>query len=463
MSRGAARRGGLERGHRDRAPPDGAAVRDQRQRGARARRRGRIIARVAMFWDVTEERRTERQLRDVQRIQAVGTLAGGVAHEINNQMTAVSASAPSCCARWGPIIRSRPTCGSCCRRASGRRASASSCSPLPASRSPSPRLLDLPGDRGTSCDPVLQQLLGADKLLQHRAGVTGGRHGQRRPGRRCSRSSSTSWPTRAMPRRPAPRSASRSRTSRSTRRLPAPLGESRCTRGAMCRLSVADTGTRHGSRHARADLRSVLHHEGAWARAPGWGCRWCTAPCGATAATSWAHSAPGRGHHDGAVLAGVIRRGRASRGTGGERRFGAVSSGGWRRPAASSGGGGRVRWCARSPCARCRRKATASSRPAIGRGRGSGRLLERDAVRPDIARHGRHHAAAERPGAERCGAGALAGDGRALHVRPYRWGEVLERLVPPGAPFLQKPFAPEALAQPVGALRSRMRQSRPYA
>ena len=49
----------------------------------------RIIAGVAMFRDVTEERRVERQLRNAQRMQAVGTLAGGVAHEINNQMTAV--------------------------------------------------------------------------------------------------------------------------------------------------------------------------------------------------------------------------------------------------------------------------------------------------------------------------------------------------------------------------------------
>jgi signal transduction histidine kinase len=50
---------------------------------------GTIIAGVAMFWDVTAERRTERQLRDAERLQSVGTLAGGVAHEVNNQMTTV--------------------------------------------------------------------------------------------------------------------------------------------------------------------------------------------------------------------------------------------------------------------------------------------------------------------------------------------------------------------------------------
>ncbi len=50
---------------------------------------GEITAGVAILWDVTEERRRERQLRDAQRLQTVGTLAGGVAHEVNNQMTAV--------------------------------------------------------------------------------------------------------------------------------------------------------------------------------------------------------------------------------------------------------------------------------------------------------------------------------------------------------------------------------------
>ena len=50
---------------------------------------GRIAGGVVMFRDITAERRTEQQLQNAQRMQAVGTLAGGVAHEINNQMTAV--------------------------------------------------------------------------------------------------------------------------------------------------------------------------------------------------------------------------------------------------------------------------------------------------------------------------------------------------------------------------------------
>jgi signal transduction histidine kinase/CheY-like chemotaxis protein len=50
---------------------------------------GTIIAGVAFLWDVTAERRRDQQLRNAQRLQSVGTLAGGVAHEINNQMTVV--------------------------------------------------------------------------------------------------------------------------------------------------------------------------------------------------------------------------------------------------------------------------------------------------------------------------------------------------------------------------------------
>jgi two-component system, cell cycle sensor histidine kinase and response regulator CckA len=44
---------------------------------------------VGTCTDVEEERRAAEHLRQAQRIQAVGGLAGGVAHEVNNMMTAV--------------------------------------------------------------------------------------------------------------------------------------------------------------------------------------------------------------------------------------------------------------------------------------------------------------------------------------------------------------------------------------
>ncbi len=50
---------------------------------------GELSEIVLVQVDITERMRVEQQLRQAERMQAVGTLAGGVAHEVNNQMTAV--------------------------------------------------------------------------------------------------------------------------------------------------------------------------------------------------------------------------------------------------------------------------------------------------------------------------------------------------------------------------------------
>jgi two-component system, cell cycle sensor histidine kinase and response regulator CckA len=55
---------------------------------------GAIVAAVSSFHDVTQRRRVEQHLRQAQQMEAVGRLAGGMAHEANNQMSVVlSASA----------------------------------------------------------------------------------------------------------------------------------------------------------------------------------------------------------------------------------------------------------------------------------------------------------------------------------------------------------------------------------
>lgn len=52
-----------------------------------------IVGRVWSFRDVTEARRTEESLRRAQRLDALGTMAGGIAHEFNNILLAISGNA----------------------------------------------------------------------------------------------------------------------------------------------------------------------------------------------------------------------------------------------------------------------------------------------------------------------------------------------------------------------------------
>ena len=125
---------------------------------------GRIAGGVVMFRDITAERRTEQQLRDAQRLQAVGTLAGGVAHEVNNALQGVLGFGSFVLRALGPEHPQSPDMRLVLQ--SAERAARVSQQLLAYTRQqvtqPQPVALYALTEHLL---PVLQQLLGADKSL----------------------------------------------------------------------------------------------------------------------------------------------------------------------------------------------------------------------------------------------------------------------------------------------------------
>ena len=125
---------------------------------------GRIREWVGAHTDITERVQAEEQLGQAQRLQAVGTLAGGVAHEVNNQLMAVLGFGEFVLDALGP---DHPQAGDVREMVSAAtRAARVAQQLLTFSRRQvkQTELLDLHAAI-TALGPVLERLLGADKTL----------------------------------------------------------------------------------------------------------------------------------------------------------------------------------------------------------------------------------------------------------------------------------------------------------
>jgi PAS domain S-box-containing protein len=119
---------------------------------------------VGAHADITDRVKAQEQLGQAQKLQAVGTLAGGVAHEVNNQLMAVLGFGDFVLKELGPDHPQTADVEEMIRGATRAARVAQQLLTFSRRQVNQTRLMDL-HDAVTALVPVLERLLGADKTL----------------------------------------------------------------------------------------------------------------------------------------------------------------------------------------------------------------------------------------------------------------------------------------------------------
>jgi two-component system, cell cycle sensor histidine kinase and response regulator CckA len=126
--------------------------------------RGQVIGILGTWHDITEKRKLEEQLRQAQKMEAVGRLAGGVAHDFNNLLTVINGYTDLVLTTIAADDLNREAIEEV--RKAGERAASLTGQLLAFSRKQmlQPKLLNL-NEVVQQCEKLLRRLIGEDILL----------------------------------------------------------------------------------------------------------------------------------------------------------------------------------------------------------------------------------------------------------------------------------------------------------